>query len=194
MTDEREDDDRAFADRFKRGYLQTPIPGDASRERLVDALRVTTSQGRDRPGLASWFEPRALVVRPVLAVATGIVLLAVGVWLGRLGAPVPKHALAPEPSAGVSSLQAVRFVFVAPQASRVSLVGDFNNWDTGANPMRRNAASDEWIVTVPLASGWHAYAFVIDETRWVNDPRAPLAPPDGLGGPRSVVVVEERGI
>jgi 1,4-alpha-glucan branching enzyme len=107
---------------------------------------------------------------------------------------VPKHAAVPEPSAGVSSLQAVRFVFVAPQASRVSLVGDFNDWDTGANPMRRNAANDEWIVTVPLASGWHAYAFVVDETRWVNDPRAPLAPPDGLDGPRSVVVVGERGI
>jgi Carbohydrate-binding module 48 (Isoamylase N-terminal domain) len=160
----------------------------------MDALRVATSQRRDRRGLASWFEPRAFVVRPILAVVAGIVVLLAGVWLGRLGAPVPDNAPAPQPSAGVSSPQAVRFVFVAPQASRVSLVGDFNDWDAGANPMRRSAANDEWTVTVPIASGWHAYAFVVDETRWVNDPHAPLAPPDGLGGPRSVVVVEERGI
>jgi 1,4-alpha-glucan branching enzyme len=74
----------------------------------------------------------------------------------------------------------------------VALVGDFNGWDEAATPMRHDA-NNTWSVTVPLAAGWHAYAFVLDGAQWIHDPRAPLAPADEFGGPRSVVVVGEHG-
>jgi hypothetical protein len=133
-------------------------------------------------------------VRPALVAAAALVLLGVGAWLGRVSVPAPDRPEVGSPSpVATASLQPVRFVLVAPRASRVALVGDFNGWDAAVTPMRRDAASDAWTVDVPLSSGWHAYAFVVDEKQWVPDPKAPLAPSDGLGGPRSVVVVGERG-
>jgi hypothetical protein len=47
-------------------------------------------------------------------------------------------------------------------------------------------------VALPLHSGRHVYAFVVngvDGVQWLADPSAPLAPEDGLGAPNSVVLV-----
>src|SRR5262245_2858909 len=44
----------------------------------------------------------------------------------------------------------VRFVLVAPTASRVSLVGDFNRWNPAALPMRRSHDGSAWTVEVSL--------------------------------------------
>jgi len=43
------------------------------------------------------------------------------------------------------------FVFVTHDASKVSLVGDFNQWDADATKMTRLANSNAWTVTVPLS-------------------------------------------
>jgi 1,4-alpha-glucan branching enzyme len=86
---------------------------------------------------------------------------------------------------------AVTFVFRAPGASRVSLVGDFNGWDPEAMPLRRAALGDTWIAQVRLEHGLHAYAFVIDDTDWSADPSAPLAAEASFGRRNSVVVVGE---
>jgi 1,4-alpha-glucan branching enzyme len=83
----------------------------------------------------------------------------------------------------------VKFVLVAPQAVRVSLVGDFNRWDPAATPMERTPTGGTWSVVVPLSVGRHEYAFVVDGKQWLPDPSAPLAPVDGLGAPNSVVLV-----
>jgi 1,4-alpha-glucan branching enzyme len=84
-------------------------------------------------------------------------------------------------------------VLVAPQASTVSVVGDFNNWDAQATPMSRALAGGTWSVRIPLPAGRHVYAFVVNgangTSQWVADPTAPLAPEDGLGAPNSVVLV-----
>ena len=81
----------------------------------------------------------------------------------------------------------MKFVFVAPAAARVSLVGDFNRWDPDATPMQRTGGT--WTVTLPLAAGRHLYSFVVDGTQWMPDPSAPLAPEDGFGHANSVVLV-----
>jgi 1,4-alpha-glucan branching enzyme len=83
----------------------------------------------------------------------------------------------------------VKFVLVAPQAARVSLVGDFNRWDPAATPMERTPTGGTWSVVVPLSAGRHEYAFVVDGKQWLPDPSAPIAPVDGLGAPNSVVLV-----
>jgi hypothetical protein len=110
--------------------------------------------------------------------------------LSRAPARAPEVAAAPAapvtPAAGPT--RTVRFVLVAPGVSRVSVVGDFNNWDAGVTPLRREAA-DRWSVEVPLRAGRYVYAFVLDGREWVPDPSAPLAPGDGFGTPNSVVVV-----
>jgi 1,4-alpha-glucan branching enzyme len=83
----------------------------------------------------------------------------------------------------------VKFVLVAPQAARVSLVGDFNRWDPAATPMERTPTGGTWSVVIPLTAGRHEYAFVVDGKQWLPDPSAPLAPVDGFGAPNSVVLV-----
>ena len=83
----------------------------------------------------------------------------------------------------------VQFVLVAPSASRVALVGDFNNWDAAATPLREASAEGVWSVTLPLTPGRHIYAFVVDDSKWVPDPSAARAPEDDFGVPNSVIVV-----
>ena len=85
----------------------------------------------------------------------------------------------------------VQFVHIAPKASRVTVVGDFNGWDPQATPMIRRE-SGVWIASVPVPPGRHVYAFVVDGDHWVADPAAPLAPEDGFGIRNSVIVVGGR--
>ena len=84
----------------------------------------------------------------------------------------------------------LQFVVVAPQAATVSLVGDFNDWDAARTPMRLlRADGPVWSAVVPLAPGRYHYAFLVNGSRWVPDPAAPVASDDGFGAPSSVVTV-----
>lgn len=88
------------------------------------------------------------------------------------------------------------FVFVTHDASKVSLVGDFNQWNADATPMTRIANSNAWTVTVPLSAGRHLYSFYAvgaDGEKWLSDPNAP-ASNDGFGHVNSVVLVRKGSI
>jgi 1,4-alpha-glucan branching enzyme len=80
----------------------------------------------------------------------------------------------------------VQFVLVAPDAKRVSVVGDFNDWNPATTPLE--PAGGVWSHEELLSAGRHDYAFVIDGTRWIPDPAAPRGPADELGGGYSVLV------
>ena len=86
----------------------------------------------------------------------------------------------------------VRFVLVAPTATRVSLVGDFNRWNPAALPMRRSHDGSAWMVEVTLVPGRHVYSFVVDGDL-APDPAAPRAAEDDFGVPSSVVLVPRPG-
>jgi 1,4-alpha-glucan branching enzyme len=84
------------------------------------------------------------------------------------------------------------FVFIAPHATKVSVVGDFNQWNAEAAPMSRDRDTGVWTVSLPIAAGRHLYSFLsvgADGERWVADPYAPAAPDDGFGRVNSVVLV-----
>ena len=91
-------------------------------------------------------------------------------------------------SAGPS---AVHFEIAAPEARRVSLVGDFDGWNPSALPMRRTA-SGAWTIDVRIPPGRHAFAFSVDG-RLTIDPTAAIAADDNFGVPSSVVVVNGAG-
>jgi len=69
------------------------------------------------------------------------------------------------------TLRLVRLMFDAPEARRVAVAGDFNGWDADATQLTRDDRSRRWSVTLALHDGQHRYAFVVDGTRWVPDPR-----------------------
>jgi hypothetical protein len=96
--------------------------------------------------------------------------------------------LAGRASDGVA-LQPVQLVLRAPSAHRVSVVGDFNGWDTHATTMTRDPASGLWSQTLALRPGRHVYAFVVDDSVWMRDPRTPAASDADFGRPGSVLLV-----
>ncbi len=66
-------------------------------------------------------------------------------------------------------MQAVNFICSATEAQAVSLVGDFNNWDPKANPLKQ-LADKAWTVQVTIKHGHHRYAFIVDNVLTL-DPR-----------------------
>ena len=79
----------------------------------------------------------------------------------------------------------VRFVLVAPDATTVSLVADFNGWSATGHTMKRTA-DGSWEITVPLEKGRsYAYNFVINGDYWISDPSAAVRLDDGFGGSSS---------
>ncbi|MFN3167390.1 MAG: alpha amylase N-terminal ig-like domain-containing protein [Phycisphaeraceae bacterium] len=77
-----------------------------------------------------------------------------------------------------------------PAPNRVHLAGSFNQWSPSATPMNR-ADDGTWSVTLDLDDGVHHYKFVLDQTRWVNDPASDrdYEVADGHGGVNSAVLI-----
>ncbi|VAX33908.1 hypothetical protein MNBD_NITROSPIRAE03-874 [hydrothermal vent metagenome] len=77
----------------------------------------------------------------------------------------------------------------APDAQRVSIVGDFNNWDKGAAVMKRLKSGD-FTLTLELEAGReYCYRYLIDATRWENDWCADRYRPNPFGCDDSVIVL-----
>ncbi|HEX4628029.1 MAG TPA: isoamylase early set domain-containing protein [Gemmatimonadales bacterium] len=166
-------------------HLRRPVPIDPALDQRVMQEIATLPRPDDGRGASAvwrWLtRPRALAVSPLgaLALAAGLVAVAL--------VPPGRRASAPSTEEGARQLP---FVVIAPQAARVSLIGDFNDWDAARTPMRRlGEGSAVWTTVVPLAPGRYRYAFLADGSRWLADPAAPLARDDEFGPPSSVVTV-----
>jgi hypothetical protein len=66
----------------------------------------------------------------------------------------------------------VEFTYSDPAAFSVSLAGSFNNWDSNAHPMTKDAEGT-WRVVMALAPGKHEYKFVVNGGTWMADPDNP---------------------
>jgi hypothetical protein len=82
-----------------------------------------------------------------------------------------------------------QFVFKAEHARRVAVIGDFNRWNPSASPMTRSADGELWSASIPITPGRHVYAFMVDDSILVLDPRAPKARDPDLGADGSVRIV-----
>ncbi|HSG31393.1 MAG TPA: isoamylase early set domain-containing protein [Thermodesulfobacteriota bacterium] len=77
----------------------------------------------------------------------------------------------------------------AGDAKSVYLVGDFNNWDTDASPMKA-LKSGIHKVAINLESGnEYKFKYVIDGDKWENDWDADNYVPNEYGSEDSVVIV-----
>jgi CheY-like chemotaxis protein len=57
----------------------------------------------------------------------------------------------------------------APDAKRVCIVGDFNKWNTNANPMRKLKNGDYTTVFNLEPGREYQFRYLIDESKWIND-------------------------
>jgi 1,4-alpha-glucan branching enzyme len=59
----------------------------------------------------------------------------------------------------------VHFAVWAPNASRVSVVGDFNGWDGRAHVMRKRRDTGVWEIFIPGAAEGHCYKYELLDAR-----------------------------
>lgn len=166
--------------------LRAPVEPSAEFEvRVMGAVReaADTSELTFTP----WWRRRSIRISPAaaLAIAAGIAFVA---FLGARSVEVTDQqpiAAATEPAAA----QVVRFVYVDRNASQVSLVGNFNQWQKDVTPLQATGVPGVWAVAVPLEPGMHEYAFIVDGERWAPDPLAP-GMTDEFGTESSIVRVQ----
>src|SRR5688572_11419831 len=192
MTDHEHDHD-PFAERIAKP-LREEVHADPTFEaRVMSAVHlVDQNEGAptDSTPRSWWLRPRTWRLTPIaaLAMAAGIVgvmvagSLTFGSLAGRSGGTLA--------AARVDTVHLVRFVFVDSAASRVSLVGTFNQWQKDAIVLTP-VGGGAWTVDVRLPTGRHEYAFVVSDRRgerWVADPLSPMTR-DDYDTPSSVIAI-----
>jgi 1,4-alpha-glucan branching enzyme len=89
---------------------------------------------------------------------------------------------------GEKSLQRkIIFELSAPEAKVVSLVGNFNQWNTQANPMKKDKKG-MWKAILSLETGRYEYRFFADGN-WENDPSCSCCVGNEFGGENCVKIV-----
>jgi hypothetical protein len=151
-----------------------------------------------------WRRPRGFSLSPLAGMALAASLLG-AVALIDVGTRAALHRVSRDP-AGVATVAAiparrdtvhvVRFIFIAPHARSIALVGDFNQWSKRATSFTRSPNGNAWVISVALPAGRHEYAFVVkDESgeHWVADPTAPRLS-DEFGTESSLVEVASASV
>lgn len=158
--------------------LRAPVPlSDRIERTVLERLRGEANEG----AAARPLHQHGVAIAAALA-ACFILVFGLGILVGRRSVA---------PSATDSNLRSVEFALRAPADSAIALVGDFNDWNPRATPL--NPGSDGlWSVTVPLRPGRYRYTFIVDGTRWLQDPTAPRALEDDFGAPTSVITIARR--
>ena|SRR3990172_8394096 len=77
----------------------------------------------------------------------------------------------------------------APDAKCVTIVGDFNGWDTVETPLKKLKNSDVKVTLELLCDREYRFRYLIDANRWENDWFADRYVPNCYGCDDSVVVV-----
>lgn len=77
------------------------------------------------------------------------------------------------------------------EAKKASLVGEFNNWDTSANPLKKTKGV--WKATLELEQGQeYQFRYFVNGSEWHNDEAADKYVPNNVEGDNSVVVTTQN--
>lgn len=86
-----------------------------------------------------------------------------------------------------TNLIKVDFQLMAPQANKVILSGNFNEWDVNAIVMKK-LKSGLWKASVKLPSGRYEYKFIVDN-EWWTDPSNERTAGNSFGNLNSVMEI-----
>jgi hypothetical protein len=137
-----------------------------------------------------------------MAAAAAIIgFVARGAWTSRSSAPIAMTAVPIESATPQTVLRSAsssaaesgpilqQFVFNDGGAHRVAVVGDFNKWNPQNAQMTRTPDGASWSTMIPIVPVRHIYGFMVDDSVFVLDPRAPKMRDADLGTEGSVVIV-----
>lgn len=192
----------AFVERIAKVMRTAESPDATFEARAMSAVHAAARAERSADARRSWWlRPRSVRFTPLaaLAMAAGfaaIVLVGSSSISGTLLPSVPgEGARQTVGSTERDTVHVVRFLFVDSAATRVALVGGFNQWKKDALLLRQVGTTGVWSVDVPLHGGRYEYAFVVydqDGERWVADRFAPSTR-DEFGTETSLISVATRG-
>lgn len=74
-------------------------------------------------------------------------------------------------------------------AETANLVGDFNDWDKTANPMKMKKDGTFYTAVTLDTGNEYQFRYLLDSERWENDWEADDYQPNELGEENSVVIV-----
>jgi 1,4-alpha-glucan branching enzyme len=84
----------------------------------------------------------------------------------------------------------VTFSLREPNAGEVSLAGDFNNWDAGANPMKLDK-DGSWKVGIIFPPGRYEFKFLVDG-KWREGSKEEQTVHNCFGTLNNVLIVPEK--
>ncbi|MFA6450786.1 MAG: glycogen-binding domain-containing protein [bacterium] len=97
-------------------------------------------------------------------------------------AAAPKKVVAPKKTPAAKKPAASRktytFTLHAPHARSVEVVGDFNNWEIGKYPMKKDA-NGIWAKAVVVKPGEYHYKYMVDGEWWLDPEKETAANPYG---------------
>jgi len=77
----------------------------------------------------------------------------------------------------------------AKDATKIYVVGEFNEWNKTANPMKRRK-NGSFVSTIDLSPGKeYQFRYLIDDSNWENDHQADKYVPNCFGDSENSVVV-----
>ncbi|HEY4217981.1 MAG TPA: hypothetical protein VGM67_12640 [Gemmatimonadaceae bacterium] len=167
-------------------------------QRVIDAAATARVTPADEPADVEFgYRPRGSRAWRIAASVAAISAAAVVGFMVR-GAPAPR-IVSPAPTAiqmapvadvaGAAKPVLRQFVFQNARAKRVSVVGDFNQWNPSTAPMVRSADGTLWSALIPILPGRHVYAYMVDDSVLTLDPAAETARDPDFGTNASVVLV-----
>ena len=90
-----------------------------------------------------------------------------------------------------ASPEGVSFLLHDHAATSVQVLGSWNDWRSPGIPARSIEPGFWRTAALHLPVGQHAYKFLLDGQRWLDDPHNPRKVPDGFGNLNSTVVVRK---
>ncbi len=180
-------------------------PGPGFADRTMEAVEKEVAENTSpQSRLSNWWEALTapIVTVPVRPAYPLAVLLLAGLlsWITWPTVAPEDPAMSSNGPTASSTLQQAsttsssqqetvwtRFIYTTDDAESVAVAGDFSQWDPIPLSPRTVNGETVWTGLIPISRGEHEYQFVIDGTRWVADPLAPVKRDDGFGAQNAVL-------
>jgi hypothetical protein len=134
---------------------------------------------------------RPVAVTPLKLLPAGVSVLAVLLLAATVLWRAPAERVVTQRTHEVADqgLRTVTLFLDRPDATEVEVIGSFNHWSREGVRMVWDKDRRLWVAALSLKQGSYEYAFRVNGTEIVADPRAVLHQDDGFGHQNSILII-----